>query len=117
MWPWALHRHIFRALPGDLFFQMVILRLNAVDASPIRLVTSVAPFGTALPRNTNSSTLFYLSPLMTIRLSLGETVLHLVPFIFIPHFSHAFLSCVVDKRSFSKIADGRFDIVCVPDVY
>ena len=75
-------------------------RPNAVDASPIRLITSLVLFGTTLPRNTNSSTCSTSSPSMTIRL-------HLAPFIFIPHFWHAFSSCDVDSQSFSKMADRR----------
>ena len=34
-------------------------------------------------------------------------ILHLAPFIFIPHFWHAFSSCEVERWSFSKIADRR----------
>ena len=79
----ALYRRIFRALHIDFFFQMASLsRPNAVDASPIRLITSLALFGTTLPRNTNSSTCSTSSPSMTIRWSLGEIVLHLAPFLF-----------------------------------
>ena len=44
---------------------------------------------------------------MTIRWSLGEIILHLAPFIFIPHFWYAFSSCEVDGWSFSKKADRR----------
>ena len=41
----------------DFFFQMASLsRPNAIDASPIRLITSLALFGTTLPRKTIFST-------------------------------------------------------------
>ena len=82
-------------------------RLNIVDTSPIRLMTSVALFGTTLRRNTNYSTCSSSFRSMTIRWSFDEIISHLAPFIFIPHLWHVFSSCDVDRGSFSYIADRR----------
>ena len=97
----ALYMRIFRALLIDLFYQMVSFsRPNTVDASLIHLITYLVLFGTTLPRNTNYSRCSTSFPSMTIRSSLGEIMLHLAPFIFIPYF-------LGGRWSFSKIADRR----------
>ena len=38
----TVYMRVFRALPVEIYFQMADSRIDTVDASPIRLMTSVA---------------------------------------------------------------------------
>ena len=98
----ALDNLILRFLEISRLFHTVVLSLpKAVEASDILRSTSPDVVGNKLPRNTKLSTCSTSFPSNVIGVSLGDMILHLAPFIFMPHFRHASSSCFVVRASLS----------------
>ena len=100
----ALYRRTFRALLINFFSQMASpSRPNAVDASPIRLLTYA--FWHYASRNKNSSTCSTSFPSMTIFWSLGEISLHWYRLFSYPIFCMHFRAV--------RLTDGGLRILCL----